>query len=154
MKIRITVGAEEKLNGYTNVDPIAQFDGLKSDLRNLDSVAEDAECSEILADGVIGFLQRDQVYPILDHWLSKLRHNGKIFISFYDIRQIAKAYYRGQINNDEFNQVVHGTFSEPWDVQLSHTTIEEVSAFFEARNLIVTKKTLDGLKATIGATRL
>jgi predicted SAM-dependent methyltransferase len=154
MKIRITVGSEEKLNGYTNIDPISHFDDLNADLRNLDEIASDAECSEILADEVIDFIRQEEVYPILDHWISKLRHKGNIFISFYDTRQIAKAFFRGKINLDEFNKIVHGTFSAPWDVRLSHTTVEEISKFLQSRGLVVNKKTLDGLKATIGATRL
>jgi predicted SAM-dependent methyltransferase len=153
MKIRITVGAEEKLNGYINVDPVSRFDDLESDVRNLDPIAEDAECSEILAEEVIDFIRREEVYPILDHWISKLRHGGKMYLSFYDTRQIAKAFFRGKINLDEFNTIVHGTFSAPWDVKLGHTTVEEVSRFLQARGLVVTKKTLDGLKATIGAAR-
>ena len=48
---------------------------------------------------------------------------------------------------------MHGTFSAPWDIRLGHTTVEEVSKFLQTRGLVVTKKTLDGLKATIGATR-
>ena len=95
MKLRITVGAEDKLNGYTNVDPVSQFDGLNADLRNLDAIVSDAECSEILADEVIDFIRQEEVYPILDHWINKLRHNGNIFVSFYDTRQIAKAFFRG-----------------------------------------------------------
>ena len=81
MKLRITVGAEDKLNGYTNVDPVSQFDGLNADLRNLDAIVSDAESSEILADEVIDFIRQEEVYPILDHWINKLRHNGNIFIS-------------------------------------------------------------------------
>ena len=105
MKIRITVGSEEKLNGYTNIDPISHFDGLNADLRNLDEIASDAECSEILADEVIDFIRQEEVYPILDHWIRKLRHKGNIFISFYDTRQIAKAFFRGKINLDEFKWI-------------------------------------------------
>jgi len=153
MKVRITVGAEEKLNGYINLDPISKFDSLDTDLRNLDGIVEDAECSEIIAEEVIDFVGRQEVYPILDHWISKLRHDGKIFLSFYDTRQIAKAFFRGKINLDEFNMIVHGTFSASWDIRLSHTTVEELSTFLESRGLVITKKTLDGLKATIGAIR-
>ena len=153
MKIRITVGADEKLNGYINVDPVSRFDNLESDVRNLDSIAEDAECSEILAEEVIDFVRREELYPILDHWISKLRHGGKMYLSFYDTRQIAKAFFRGKINLDEFNMIVHGTFSAPWDIRLSHTTIEELSQFLQSRGLVITKKTLDGLKATIGVER-
>ena len=153
MKLRITVGAEDKLNGYTNVDPVSQFDGLDADLRNLDAIVSDAECSEILADEVIDFIRQEEVYPILDHWINKLRHNGNIFVSFYDTRQIAKAFFRGKISLDEFNKIVHGTFSAPWYIRLGHTSVEEVSKFLQTRGLVVTKKTLDGLKATIGATR-
>ena len=48
MKVRITVGEQEKLNGYTNVAPITKFDGLSIDIRNLDDLVSDAECTEII----------------------------------------------------------------------------------------------------------
>jgi hypothetical protein len=65
MKLRITVGSEQKINGYINIDPVSQFDDLQADLRNLDLVADDAECSEILAEEVIDFVHREEVYPLL-----------------------------------------------------------------------------------------
>ena len=49
--------------------------------------------------------------------------------------------------------IVHGTFSAPWDIRLSHTTVEELSQFLQSRGLVIIKKTLDGLKATIGVER-
>ena len=56
MKINISVGQDEFLTGYTNIDPISKPEGLAVDIRNLDSVASDSECTEIIAVDVLDFL--------------------------------------------------------------------------------------------------
>ena len=53
MKIRISVGQREKLNGYINIDPISKFDDIAVDIRNIDPIASDAECTEIICEYVI-----------------------------------------------------------------------------------------------------
>ena len=35
MKIRITVGEKDKLNGYINIDPITKFDNVSVDIRDI-----------------------------------------------------------------------------------------------------------------------
>ena len=58
MKINMTVGQRSLLNGYLNIDPTYKTDGIlskesiglnikKADVRNLDGLAEDAECTEM-----------------------------------------------------------------------------------------------------------
>ena len=153
MKIRITVGDDQKLNGYLNLDPISKFDDVAVDIRNLDEVAEDSECNEILADDVVGFLERSDALQAMSNWIKKLRKNGKIIITAVDAHVVSGLFYTGQIDLETFNKLLHGNLSAPWDIRLGHTTVEEVSKFLQTRGLVVTKKTLDGLKATIGATR-
>ena len=74
MKIRITVGEKEKLNGYINIDPITKFDDMPYDIRNLDDVVSDAECMEIISDDVIDFLEKKGSMEALAHWVKKIRH--------------------------------------------------------------------------------
>jgi len=153
MKIRITVGEQEKLNGYLNIDPITKFDGLAVDIRNLDEVVSDAECTEIISEDVIDFLEKEESMISLSHWIKKLRHGGKIIVTSVDAREVSRSFYRKEIDIEIFNKAVHGNFSEPWDVRLSHSTLEELSRFFESQNLKVTKKRINGIKLIVEAQR-
>jgi predicted SAM-dependent methyltransferase len=153
MKIRITVGETEKLNGYVNIDPITKFDGIASDIRNLDDIVSDSECMEILSDDVIDFLEKKESMKVLSHWIKKIRHGGKIIVTSVDAYEVAKSFYRKTFDIDIFNKAIHGSFSEPWDVRLSHTTMEELSDFFQSQGLIVTKKRINGIKLTVEAER-
>ena len=153
MKIRITVGEQEKLNGYLNIDPITKFDGLAADIRNLDEVVSDAECTEIISEDVIDFLEKEESMISLSHWIKKLRHGGKIIVTSVDAREVSRSFYRKEIDIEIFNKAVHGNFSEPWDVRLSHSTLEELSRFFESQNLKVTKKRINGIKLIVEAQR-
>ena len=153
MKIRITVGDDQKLNGYLNLDPISKFDDVAVDIRNLDEVAEDSECNEILADDVVGFLERSDALQAMSNWIKKLRKNGKIIITAVDAHVVSGLFYTGQIDLETFNKLLHGNLSAPWDIRLSNTTIEDVSEFLVSRGLVVTKKRQNGKRITIEAQR-
>jgi len=153
MKIRITVGDNQKLSGYTNIDPITKFDDLAVDIRNLDEVVSDAECLEILSDDVIDYLEKKQAMESISHWIKKLRHGGKIIVTSIDAHEAARSFYRKEIDLDTFNKAVHGNFTQPWDVRLSQTTLEELSSFLESNGLQVTKKRVNGIKLIVEAQR-
>ena len=61
MKINMTLGQRSLLNGYINIDPTYNDDGIlskekisldikRADVRNLDELADDAECTEIIVN--------------------------------------------------------------------------------------------------------
>ena len=110
MKVRITVGEQEKLNGYTNVDPITKFDGLSIDIRNLDDLVSDAECTEIISEGVIDYLNKDDLVLSITNWVKKMRHGGKIVVTSIDALEVAKAFAKQKIDIDTFNKAIHGGF--------------------------------------------
>ena len=153
MKIRITVGETEKLNGYINIDPITKFDEIAIDIRNIDEVVSDAECTEIISEGVIDFLEKEESMEVLSHWIKKLRHGGRIVVTSIDAREVSRSFYKKEIDIEIFNKAMHGNFSAPWDVHLSHSTVEELSDFFESQNLNVTKKRINGIKLIVEAER-
>lgn len=153
MKIRLTVGEKEKLNGYTNIDPITKFDGISIDVRNLDGLASDAECTEIIAEGVIDFLHKEDFVLAISNWVKKMRHGGKIIVTSIDALEVAKSFSRKKIDIRAFNEAIHGNFSEGWDVFLSHTTIEELSSVLESLGLVITKKRINGIKLMVEAKR-
>ena len=153
MKVRITVGEQEKLNGYTNVDPITKFDGLSIEIRNLDDLVSDAECTEIISEGVIDYLNKDDLVLSITNWVKKMRHGGKIVVTSIDALEVAKAFAKQKIDIDTFNKAIDGNFSQGWDVFLNHTTIEELSSVLEKLGLFVTKKRINGIKLIVEAQR-
>tara|TARA_Y100000593_G_scaffold83590_1_gene157700 strand:- start:14031 stop:14495 length:465 start_codon:yes stop_codon:yes gene_type:complete len=153
MKIRITVGDDQKLSGYTNIDPITKFDDLSVDIRDLDEVVSDAECMEILSDDVIDYLEKEESMRVISHWAKKLRHGGKIIVTSIDAHEVARSFYRKEIDVQTFNKAIHGSFTQPWDVRLSQTTLEELSSFLESNGLQVTKKRINGIKLVVEAER-
>ena len=66
---------------------------------------------------------------------------------------MSKSFYRKTIDIAVFNKAIHGNFLEPWDVRLSHTTIEELSEFFRSQGLNLTKKRTNGIKLIVEAER-
>ena len=140
MKINISVGQDEFLTGYTNIDPISKPEGLAVDIRNLDSVASDSECTEIIAVDVLDFLEGIEAEQVLKHWIKKLRHNGKIVIGGVDAYEVSKLLYHGRISLEDFNYLIHGQFSAPWDVKMNHMTLEYVETLMKDSGLQVTKK--------------
>ena len=153
MKIRITVGDDQKLNGYLNIDPISKFDDIAVDIRNIDPIASDAECTEIICEDVIDFLHREESFTVLKHWVKKIRHKGKIVITSVDTHQVCKSFLDKEINIDQFNRILHGTFQAPWDVRLSHSTLEELAGFLESLGLTITKKRISGIRTILESTR-
>ena len=153
MKIRISVGQREKLNGYLNIDPISKFDDIAVDIRNIDPIASDAECTEIICEDVIDFLHREESFTVLKHWVKKIRHKGKIVVTSVDTHQVCKSFLDKEINIDQFNKILHGTFQAPWDVRLSHSTLEELAEFLTSLGLTITKKRISGIRTILEATR-
>ena len=154
MKIRITVGEKDKLNGYINIDPITKFDNLSVDVRDISEVASDSECFELISEDVIDYLEKEESINALSGWIKKIRRSGKIIVTSIDAYGVAKSFYRKEIDIKTFNNIIHGNFLSPWDVRLSHTTIEELSELFESKGLKVTKKRINGIKLMVEAERL
>jgi len=153
MKIRITVGENDKLNGYVNIDPITKIGGLSIDVRDISEVVSDSECVELISEDVIDYLEKEQSIQALSGWIKKIRRGGKIIVTSIDAYAVAKSFYRKEIDIATFNKIIHGSFSAPWDVRLSHTTIEELCDLFQSKGLKVTKKRINGIKLIVEAER-
>ena len=153
MKVSITVGSPFRKNGYLNIDPITKPDGLDVDIRNLDDVVDDAECSEFIAEDVLDYLESSEADKVLNHWIGKLRRGGKIVVGGTDVYEASKMFYQQKIDLEEFNKLVHGAFSQPWDVRLHNVTLEYMQSKLENAGLKVTKKRLDGYRIVIEGER-
>ena len=62
-------------------------------------------------------------------------------------------FYYKEINIVEFNLLTHGMFSGPWDVLMSHTTIEDLQKKLESCGVKILKKRTDGFNLVIEGER-
>ncbi|MAF25660.1 hypothetical protein CL634_08840 [bacterium] len=154
MKVNISVGSSEFKNGYLNIDPVSKPDGLDIDIRKLDTIIEDAECTEFIAEDVLDYLEKLEAENVLEHWISKIRKGGKIIIGGIDAYEVSKMFYQQKITLEEFNTLIHGAFSQPWDVRLNNFTMEYIQSKLINAGLKITKKRLDGYHIIVEGKRL
>ena len=168
MKINITLGGTGYKAGYVNIDPTLkrlgediilenasddQTNVIKADVRNLDDVSLDNECLEVVAEDILDYLQINEARSVLSHWISKLRHGGKIIVGGTDIAEVCRMFYKRAIDLESLNEVLHGSFQESWSVKLSHTTMESLASFLESQGIKVTKKRIEGFKMIVEGER-
>jgi len=156
MKLHISVGKGFTKPGYLNIDPITGQGNelsVKADIRKLDEFVSDSECTEIIAENVLDYLEAGEADQALQHWVKKLRHGGKIIIGGTDAHQISKMFYYKEIDIEKFNLLTHGQFSAPWDVFMSHTTIEDLLQKLESYGIKILKKRIDGFNLVIEGER-
>ena len=153
MKVRISVGESEKLSGHLNIDPITKFDDLAVDIRDISKHVDDASCENLVIDHVLGFLEKEEAKRVLLQYMKKIRHEGTIVVSEIDSYEVAKSFYKRDVDIDFFNKAIHGNFEKPWDVKLSSFTIDELISILQENNFQIAKKRLYGARFTVEAIR-
>jgi hypothetical protein len=137
MKINITIQPEE-LNGYRNISP------LKGD-NLLELQVENNSCREILANNIVDFIPHNIFPSVINNYVSKLRHGGKIILSGTSASLIIKGYINGTINLTRLNQLIYGDNKHAWDIKRSiididivKTILKNLGIKIESQNLSVT----------------
>ena len=159
MRVSITVGETEFKNGYINIDPISGSDSgdaegaIKADVRNLDDIIINSECIEIVAEDVLDYLVRVEAISTLRHWVTKLRKGGKIIIGGTDAFEVSKQFCQKIIGVDDFNAIIHGEFSQPWDTKLSHMSLEDLQQQLESYGIKIIKRRVNGFKFVVEGER-
>lgn len=103
MKLYISVG-QAPLAGFMNIDVTKH----QINLGNLDNFCDDAECTEIILDGVIQFVPYEKIKDVMLHLLKKLRHGGTFKLTFTDINCIIREYTKGGLNYESLNAMLFG----------------------------------------------
>lgn len=143
MKINITTDPYE-LSGYENValtttDVYTPF--------NLQ--ADQGECTEIIAEEIIDYISIDDLLDIVTHYVSKLRHGGKIILGGTDIIELSKDILRQNKTMVEVNHEIFGTSN----LKKGCLALNDVVTVLSHLNLKITKQRLDGTKFIVEAIR-
>lgn len=141
MKLNLLLSNPDDLrSGFINVDPGAEWNDLKRvncKLDNLSPIVDANEVTELVALDVLDHYPTDKVDAVLDHWLSRLAHGGKITISVVDIREVARIFLNGAMDIAELNNLVHNN-------RQCSITLSQLVEVLENKGLtILTKRVVD-----------
>lgn len=98
--MKITLGIDINYSGYENLGII----------KSLDPYAMNAQCTEILALGIINYIEVEKIDAFLMHLISKLRHGGKLTVTGRDIYSIANMIMTQPAGTDmvTLNKIIYG----------------------------------------------
>jgi hypothetical protein len=155
VKINLLINNNSVRNGFINVDPFAvPGDGkVGGDVGNLDHVACDAECDEIVADDILDYIPNDVSGDTLLNWIGKLRHGGTLTIGGVDLREVSRMFTRQEIDVSEANAVLYGRQRLPLEYRKSTSTIQHVINMLESKGLKILNKRIEGAYYSVTARR-
>tara|TARA_R110000824_G_scaffold177357_6_gene356711 strand:+ start:4308 stop:4769 length:462 start_codon:yes stop_codon:yes gene_type:complete len=153
MKVNLLYGGSS-ISGYTNVDHLGLAEGAyHGNVCDLTEFVDDSEAIEILAVDVINFFNKNNILSIIDHWVSKLRHGGKIIIGAADAHCICKSFCEYDITIAEINSMLYGE-EEPY-IRKNAITMMSLAYYLESNHgLKIIKKQSIEYKILIEAERL
>lgn len=141
------------LSGYTTVDPVGGDGKIALDFRNLDQVAHPSECDEILADKILDYIHGSELYGVVEHWVSKLAHGGKIILGGRDVVSVAKLIVTGALNNADSNKMLYGLERSAWGVSYGMYECSEIVGILSELGLVIDKKRINGVEFIVEAHR-
>jgi len=153
MKLNLLRNSNKVMSGHLNVDILPGEGKVQGDIANLDSLVDAASCTDIVARNVLEYVPHPDLLPVLNHWISKLRHGGKITINTTDLRSIAKAVARDALEPSEYLELLYGRQRDAFDIKRSILTPSTLSALLESASLRVINKSIDSYEFSITAER-
>lgn len=144
MKIQVVIN-QTPVGGYLHINP-----------RNGDNIKElpcaNSEATEIIAETICDYIPRHQLGGVIYHYVSKLRHGGRIVIGGTEIKELAKTI----IFDDDFegfNQSIFGNFADTWSIKSGVSSIIEIVDTLTGYGLKITKKRIDNCQFIVEAVR-
>jgi len=113
--MRLNLGCGNDIrSGYVNVDLLpagqnAPHNYKQGDMRTLDWLTENDTVEEIVALDCLEYVENNVTDDMLVNWVTKLQKNGTLKILIPDCYSVAKAFAQGQLNINEYSQIIFGT---------------------------------------------
>jgi len=152
MKINLLYGTPA-MSGYLNVDHLGiSKDAYHGNIRELTEFVDDAEATEIIAIDVINFFNKNEILSIIDHWVSKLRHEGRIIIGAIDSHSVCKDFCEYSLTISDINSMLYGE-EEPY-IRKNAITMVSLAHYLETNHkLKILKKQSIEYKILVEAER-
>lgn len=113
---------------------------------------DDNECTLIIADTICDYIPRNQLTTVIQHYISKLRHNGGIVLGGTDILSIAHKVTT-DLDIDIANKVLYGTMNHIWDSKKGCSSLMEIKNILQQCGLRIIKQRIDDCKFIVEGQR-
>ena len=157
MKLNLLIDEPDKvLPGYYNIDPLApdlDSSRMRADPSALGPIADAGEVEEIIAHDIIDTVPLAKVNALIDHWLSRLAHKGRITISCVDIMEVCRSLQNRLISVEEASMLLHGDQSKNWRYRQANYTLLQLVETLRAKGMKVLQKRVYQFKAFVVAER-
>lgn len=113
MRLNLGCGTDIRA-GHLNIDRLSPNQAppdiyQQGDISSLDWLTENNMVEEILAIDCLDYLPINVIKQTLINWAQKLTINGVLKIKVSDCHLTAKAFFQGQLNLQEYLQIIFGT---------------------------------------------
>ncbi len=144
-------------SGYLNIDafaPPGDRERVKGDVYILDDHVDGGELEELVAHEVLDYVPLKDAGSVIDGWLSKLAHKGRITISVVDLREVCRAVLAGTVDLNTANQLLHGEQRRGWDKKRLSFTASVLSDILSQKGLKILSRKVTNHRAVVTAERL
>lgn len=143
------------INGYKNIDPLANGtdERIVGDIHNLDWLADNSECEEIIAKNILEYYATELNATILTAWIKKIRRGGRFVFEQLDLDAVCEAYVRNDITFAKMRELLFGEQNKSWNMKKSALTIQILTNFLEGSGFTIQLKRFENLSFCIVATR-
>lgn len=161
MKLNLLMYSDNVLAGYRNIDPYPKFQSEQTfsaeketgDVQNLDRLVDDGECEEIVALDIIDFVASNLKHQVIDNWIKKLAHGGKLTIGGHDLYSTAKALIVGTLSLDDSRSILYGDSTFAFGNRRTLFEVNEIVELLKSKGLVIASKHLQNNKYVISAVR-
>lgn len=156
VKLNLLLNGEDVLSGYINVDPYVDDDKqgkVQATLDNLDEFVDDAEAVEIRAVDILDFFPYEKSDALVNHWIKKLAHGGKLIIGVVELVEVAKGICNYSLDVDQANLFLHGEQKFDWQNRKANFTLSQIATYLESKGLKILKKRVSNYRCIVEAQR-
>jgi hypothetical protein len=141
-------------SGYLNIDPAAPPDDpdrLAGPVDDLGHAADAGEATHLVALDILDYFPAGEADAVLERWLSRLAHGGRLTMSVVDMREVARGLLAGTLGDQEANELLYGAPSAP--ARRSAYTLARVAGAFEELGYKVLARRIVNFRAVVTVER-
>lgn len=144
-------------SGYLNIDPAAPPDDPHGrsacPIDRLEQLLDAGEVTELVAHDILDVFPSSRVGPVLEGWMSRLAHGGRLHLSVVDVREVCRGYLSGGITLGDVQELLHGQQTSPYKVRLSAHHAGVVRDFFDKRGWTIVRAAIENWRAVVTVAR-
>lgn len=144
-------------SGYVNVDPLTPDDcsdgRVRAHLHDLSPVADDGEAVEIVALDVLDYFPAAQADEVLQGWLRKLAHGGRLTVGVVDLKEVCRGVLAHTLSDEDANELLHGRQERPHQFRKASFTLGKLAEVLGNLGYKVLAKRVQGHRAIITVER-